>query len=212
MARSIDKPKIKLDLPERPDPTRGGGAWPLVVDHVENWAWKKDIFTPEELDTIIEIGNSTELAKASTFGEQSDKNRNSYVTFLFPNETTNWIFMRLAGAINEMNAQFFQFDLTGMEQGLQFTRYTAPGQHYDWHVDRGFLTATRKLSLSVQLSDPKDYSGGEFEMLFGRKPQKVGKERGMTVFFPSYTVHRVKPVTKGTRYSLVAWISGPPFK
>lgn len=212
MARSIDKPKVNLDLPDKPDPTRGGGAWPLVIDHVENWAWKQGLFTQEELDTIIEIGNSTELHKASTYGEQSDKNRNSYVTFLFPNDITNWIFMRLAGAINEMNAQFFKFDLTGMEQGLQFTRYTAPGQHYDWHQDRGFLTATRKLSLSVQLSDPKDYKGGEFEMLFGRKPQKVVRDRGMTVFFPSYTVHRVKPVTQGTRYSLVAWISGPPFK
>lgn len=212
MARSTDKPKIKLDLPDKPDPTKGGGAWPLIVDHVENWAWRQGIFTPEELDTIIEIGNNTELVKASTFGEQSDKNRNSYVTFLFPNELTNWIFMRLAGAINEINAHFFKFDLTGMEQGLQFTRYTAPGQHYDWHVDRGFMTATRKLSLSVQLNDPKEYKGGDFEMLFGRTPQKVKKERGMTTFFPSYTVHRVKPVTQGTRYSLVAWISGPPFK
>lgn len=212
MARSTDKPKIKLDLPERPDPTKGGGAWPLVLDHVENWAWRQGVFTPEELDTIIEIGNSTELIKASTYGSQSDKNRNSFVTFLFPNDITNWIFLRLAGVINEMNAQFFRFDLTGMEQGLQFTRYTAPGQHYDWHVDRGFMTATRKLSLSVQLSDPKDYKGGDFEMLFGRKSQKVARERGMTTFFPSYTVHRVKPVTEGTRYSLVAWISGPPFK
>jgi len=211
MAR-LTKPKIELNLPERPDPTRGGGAWPLVLDHVENWAWRNGLFTPEELDTIISIGESIELVKASTYGEQSDKNRNSFVTFLFPNETTNWIFARLAGAINEMNQQFFQFDLTGMEQGLQFTKYTAPGEHYDWHVDKGHMTPSRKLSLSVQLSDPRDYKGGEFEMLFGRKPQKIGRERGMTVFFPSYTLHRVRPVTKGTRYSLVAWISGPPFK
>jgi|DEB0MinimDraft_10_1074344.scaffolds.fasta_scaffold73863_2 PKHD-type hydroxylase len=211
MAR-LTKPKIELNLPERPDPTRGGGAWPLVLDHVENWAWRNGLFTPEELDTIISIGESIELVKASTYGEQSDKNRNSFVTFLFPNETTNWIFARLAGAINEMNQQFFQFDLTGMEQGLQFTKYTAPGEHYDWHVDKGHMTPSRKLSLSVQLSDPKDYKGGEFEMMFGRKPQKIGRERGMTVFFPSYTLHRVRPVTKGTRYSLVAWISGPPFK
>ena len=211
MAR-LTKPTIELDLPERPDPTRGGGAWPLKLDHVENWAWRNNLFTAEELDTIISVGNATELMKASTYGSQSDKNRNSFVTFLFPNETTNWIFARLAGAINEMNQQFFQFDLTGMEQGLQFTRYTAPGEHYDWHVDKGYMTPARKLSLSVQLSDPNDYKGGEFEMLFGRKPQKIGRERGMTVFFPSYTLHRVKPVREGTRYSLVAWISGPPFK
>lgn len=212
MARSTDKPKIELKKLETPDPTKGGGGWPLQIDHVENWAWRQGLFTPEELDTIIEIGNRTELTKASTFGQQSDKTRNSYVTFLFPNELTNWIFMRLAGAINEMNNQFFKFDLSSMEQGLQFTRYEAPGQHYDWHVDRGFMTATRKLSLSVQLNDPKEYSGGDFELLFGRKPERIKRERGMTVFFPSYTVHRVKPVTKGTRYSLVAWISGPPFK
>jgi len=212
MAR-LTKPTIELDLPERPDPTRGGGAWPLKLDHVENWAWRNNLFTAEELDTIISVGNATELMKASTYGSvQSDKNRNSFVTFLFPNETTNWIFARLAGAINEMNQQFFQFDLTGMEQGLQFTRYTAPGEHYDWHIDKGYMTPARKLSLSVQLSDPKDYKGGEFEMMFGRKPHKIGRERGMTVFFPSYTLHRVKPVTQGTRYSLVAWISGPPFK
>ena len=213
MGRSTDKPKVKLDLPEKPDPTRGGGGWPLTVDHVENWAWRNNLFTDEELDAIIRIGTQTELEKASTYGPvQDDKNRNSFVQFLYPNEITNWIFARLAGAINEMNRQFFQFDLTGMEQGLQFTKYTAPSEHYDWHIDKGYMTPSRKLSLSVQLSDPKDYKGGEFEMLFGRKPQKVRRERGMTVFFPSYTLHRVKPVTQGTRYSLVAWISGPPFK
>lgn len=212
MAR-LTKPKIELNLPDKPDPTRGGGAWPLFVDHVENWAWRKDVFTPEELQTIIDIGNATELVKASTYGPvQNDKNRNSYVTFLFPNELTNWIFSRLAGAINEINEAFFKFDLTGMEQGLQFTRYTAPGQHYDWHVDKGYMTPSRKLSLSVQLSDPKEYRGGQFEMMFGRQPEKVKSEQGLCVFFPSYTLHRVRPVTEGTRYSLVAWISGPPFK
>lgn len=212
MAR-LTKPKITLDLPDKPDITRGGGAWPLKVDHVENWAWSNQVFTPEELDAIIEIGTSVELEKASTYGPvQDDKNRNSFVHFLFPGEFTNWVFARLAGAITAMNDQYFGFDLTGMEQGLQFTRYTAPGQHYDWHIDRGHLTPTRKLSLSLQLNDPSEYKGGELQFKFGRKDETVKKERGMITFFPSYTLHRVKPVTQGTRYSLVAWISGPPFK
>ena len=212
MAR-LTKPKISLDLPERPDPTRGSGSWPLKLDHVENWAWTDQVFTPEELDAIIEIGKSVELEKASTYGAvQDDKNRNSFVQFLFPNDLTNWVFAKLAGAIDAMNQQFFGFDLTGMEQGLQFTRYSAPGEHYDWHVDRGHLTPTRKLSLSVQLNDPAEYKGGELQFKFGRKDTTVKKERGMVTFFPSYTLHRVKPVTQGTRYSLVAWISGPPFK
>lgn len=213
MARSIKKPEISLNLPAKPDPTKGGGAWPLAIDHVENWAWQENVFTPEELDAIIRIGNETELIKASTYGAvQSDKNRNSYVQFLFPNDLTNWIFARLTDSINAINSQFFKFDLTGMEQGLQFTKYSAPGQHYDWHVDRGFLTATRKLSLSLQLNDPSEYKGGELQLKFGRKDETVRKSKGMATFFPSYTLHRVKPVTQGTRYSLVAWISGPPFK
>jgi PKHD-type hydroxylase len=212
MARSTDKPKIELPKIQTPDPTRGAGGWPLVVDHVEQWAWRKEVFNDAELDAIIELGKQTELVKASTFGAQDDKNRNSFVSFLFPHGTTNWIFQRLAGAITEINNTFFQFDLHGMDQGLQFTRYTAPGQHYDWHKDSGYGTATRKLSLSVQLSDPKDYKGGDLQMKFGRTDTTVPRERGMVTFFPSYTLHRVKPVIQGTRYSLVAWISGPPFK
>jgi PKHD-type hydroxylase len=99
-----------------------------------------------------------------------------------------------------------------MEQGLQFTRYQAPGEHYEWHIDRGMQTGTRKLSLSLQLSDPDDYEGGDLEMWFGGEPTKASRERGMMTFFPSYVMHRVTPVTKGVRYSLVCWISGPPFK
>jgi PKHD-type hydroxylase len=213
MARLIEKPKIVLDEVVKPDPTNGSGGWPLALDHVENWAWKTGVFSDAELDTIIEIGTQAEMKKACTFGPvQNDKNRNSHVQFLFPNEVTNWVFARLAKAIVEINQQFFQFDLHGMDQGLQFTRYIAPGQHYDWHMDRGFLSPTRKLSLSVQLSDPKTYKGGDLQFKFGRKDETVKRERGIVTFFPSYTLHRVRPVTEGTRYSLVAWISGPPFK
>ena len=211
MARST-KPKIIIPEIKKPDPTKGAGGWPLVVDHVEEWAWRTEVFNDAELDAIINIGTDAEMVKASTFGPQDDKNRNSFVQFLFPNEITNWIFARLAGVINEMNAQFFRFDLHGMDQGLQFTRYTAPGQHYDWHKDGGYNTATRKLSVVVQLSDPKDYKGGDLQFKFGRTDTTVPKQRGLVTLFPSYALHRVKPVTQGTRYSLVAWVSGPPFK
>jgi PKHD-type hydroxylase len=213
MARSTSKPKIKLDLPDKPDPTKGGGGWPLSVDHVENWAWRTQVFSDEELDAIIRIGTQTEMQKGLVNGPvQDDRNRDSHVQFLFPNELTGWIFARLSAAILEINNTFFQFDLHGLNQGLQFTRYTAPGQHYDWHVDRSYLSGTRKLSLSLQLNDPKEYKGGELQLKFGRKDEIVKRERGMITFFPSYTLHRVKPVTQGTRYSLVAWVSGPPFK
>ena len=70
----------------------------------------------------------------------------------------------------------------------------------------------RKLSLSIQLSDPSSYEGGELVLYVGEEGITVPKEQGKLIAFPSFTLHEVKPVTKGERYSLVAWITGPQFK
>lgn len=203
---------LTLDLSKLRPATASGGAWSLKPDRCENWAWNKDAFTPAELDSIINIGNAVELERASTFGGNDLKVRDSFVQFLFPNEVTEWVFARLAGVINGMNEAFFGFDLTAMEQGLQFTRYSAPGEHYEWHIDRGMQTGTRKLSLTLQLSEPDDYEGGDLELWFGGEPIKASRDRGIMTLFPSWTMHRVKPVTSGTRYSLVCWVSGPSFR
>jgi PKHD-type hydroxylase len=206
------KPNISISLPEKPEVAQSGGGWPLYPDNVENWAWKKQIFTEEELNTIIEIGESSLLSKATTFGEQSDKNRNSYVSFLYPNDFTKFIYERVTSAINEINDMFFRFDLSSMNEGLQYTSYSAPTEHYDWHIDRGYLIQPRKLSMSLLLSDPSEYRGGDLELMFGRVAVKVPREKGIAVFFPSYVLHRVRKVTSGTRRSLVVWVAGPPFK
>ena len=70
----------------------------------------------------------------------------------------------------------------------------------------------RKLSVSLLLSDPDDYDGGDLQFKFGEEEQTAERERGMMTLFLSWSLHRVTPVTRGTRYSLVAWTSGPPFK
>lgn len=212
MVRLTESINLALDLPDLPEVNAGGGGWALTHDYVENFAWIGDCFTAAELDAIINIGNTIEIQKASTFGGSDPKIRDSRVSWMFPNEITGWVFGRLAGVINEMNARFFNFDLFSLQQGLQFTRYEAPGQHYEWHIDRGMQAGIRKLSLSLQLSEPDDYEGGDLELWYGGEPVKAKRQRGMITLFPSYVMHRVTPVTKGTRYSLVAWISGPPFK
>lgn len=212
MVRLTEPIELKLDLPPLPSVKLGGGGWDLRPDHVDNFAWAADIFNKAELDAIVNIGNAIELDRGFTFGGADPKVRDSYVSWLYPNEVTGWIFARLSGAINEINARYFGFDLATMSQGLQFTRYQAPGEHYEWHIDRGLQSGTRKLSLSLQLSDPEDYEGGDLELWFGGEPVKANKTRGLITFFPSYVMHRVAPVTKGVRYSLVCWVSGPPFK
>lgn len=213
MAHLTDEP-VHLDLDFLPlkKIDTGGGGWPLQPNRQEEWAWMQDVFTPSEIKAIIAIGEANDLDKGRTGGKQSSKLRDSFIQFLFPNDTTTWIFQKLSGVINEMNARYWQFDLSGFEQGLQFTRYEAPGQHYDWHTDAGMMIGQRKLSLTVQLSDPDDYEGGDLELRWGKDPMKASREQSMITVFPSWTMHRVTPVTKGTRYSLVGWISGPPFK
>jgi PKHD-type hydroxylase len=208
----VEPVNLTLDLPKLSTPAAPGGGFPLKPDVVENFAWAKDLFSSDELDAIIEMGKRIESTKASTGGGSDPKIRDSYVSFMFPNEITSWVFHRLANAVNGINEQFFGFDLTTMEQGLQFTRYAAPGEHYEWHIDRGMNHGIRKLSLTLQLSDPEDYEGGDLELWFGGEPVVASKDRGMVTFFPSYVMHRVKPVTKGVRYSLVCWVSGPSFK
>ena len=111
-----------------------------------------------------------------------------------------------------LNDKFFKFDLFGAMEGLQFTSYKGPGGKYGKHVDRNHGGIIRKLSLTVQLSDPKKYEGGDLCLYDSDKPSLGSKKQGGVVVFPSFVQHEVRPVTKGQRYSLVAWITGKPFK
>src|SRR5262249_59421735 len=113
-----------------------------------------------------------------------------------------------------VNAQHFQFDLTGFAEGLQLTRYDAADKgEYEWHQDCGAPEGVaRKLSLTLQLTDPGKYEGGGLELQYGSQPVEIPKRRGYIAIFPSYQLHRVTPVVQGTRNSLVGWISGPQFR
>lgn len=118
-----------------------------------------------------------------------------------PSTSTRWIYDKLWTAIEEVN-QRYRFEVLGVRE-LQVARY-GRDDFYDWHLDIGKTdTSTRKLSLSVQLSDPNDYEGGEL-VLHGYENEKPVKEIGSVIVFPSYLSHRVNRVTTGERWSLVA--------
>ena len=213
MDLSTDPIHLSIDTPPIRPISPGGGGWHFHPPHHEQSAWTHGVFNDAELDAIIRIGEHLQVTDARISGDVlNPEYRNSQTSWLFPNETTGWIFERLTGAILQTNAQFFGFDLTGLFQGLQFTKYEAPSQHYTWHQDSGPNCGIRKLSMSLQLSDPEDYEGGDLQFLHGKEETTAERKRGLMLFFPSWTLHRVTPVTKGTRYSLVAWVSGPPFK
>jgi PKHD-type hydroxylase len=99
---------------------------------------------------------------------------------------------------------------------LQFTEYhgTAQGK-YDWHQDvwlESDRSFDRKLSVVVQLSDPGEYEGGAFEFFGIASPEAAFAPQGSMLIFPSWLQHRVKPVTKGLRRSLVSWVEGPKWR
>lgn len=189
-------------------------SWPFQVDRTENWAFLNSVFTPQECKKIIELGKKQNMHEAVVGVEnvKVKKIRESKTSWIYPNEDHDWIFYRLTDAAAHLNQTYFNFNLFGFIEGLQFTEYEAPEGHYSKHIDKMLGKTIRKLSITVQLSDPSDYEGGDLELIFSDKPDVMDKAQGKVIAFPSYVVHGVKPVTKGTRYSLVAWMTGEPFK
>ena len=132
--------------------------------------------------------------------------RKSNIAWIYPSEQTNHIFHKIIEKTNQIN-QFYNFDIVGITEPIQFTSYDGIGnEHYGWHLDMGAKRQSRrKLSLVIQLSDEKDYEGGEL-VLCEKFNYKL--KTGQTIVFPSNFLypHEIKKVTKGHRYSMVSWV------
>ena len=153
----------------------------------------------------------------SRTGSPGEETENSIRT-----STQSWLCWDtwIAGIMHNMfisaNNDYFYYDLDHFDSGIQATRYGI-NQSYGWHVDAGDGDGTdgkmlRKLSMSLVLDS--EFEGGELE-IFDAPRHKVltfDIKPGTVCIFPSWVSHRVKPVTSGTRYSLVSWMNGPEFK
>tara|TARA_Y100000287_G_scaffold184769_2_gene186400 strand:+ start:166 stop:786 length:621 start_codon:yes stop_codon:yes gene_type:complete len=160
--------------------------------------------------------------------------RNSQNTWI---PTNHWIGGFLWHYVERANRENFLYDLRNIDnESLQFTRYGV-GEYYGWHNDAGIschykpvsagnriegitqdfvnenTELVRKLSFSLQLSDPDDYEGGNVQFLDENgKSYFAPRQKGCIVLFDSRTQHRVLKVTKGTRKSIVGWVVGPRWK
>jgi PKHD-type hydroxylase len=188
-------------------------VWPFDIDNVETWAYYNNVFSKDECEKIIDIGINKKIKEAVLEkGKKNKKIRDSKTSWLFPTDELKWAYKRITDVVLDLNDRFFKFNLYGFIEGFQFTYYKEPAGKYEKHVDRYLGAFTRKLSLSIQLSDPNSYKGGDLLLHSSSEPTICPKEQGKLILFPSYVLHEVKPVTKGERYSLVAWITGPQFK
>ena len=162
--------------------------------------------------------------------------RNSYNAWI---PTNHWVGGFLWHYVQRANRENFLYDLRCIDaESMQYTRY-AEGQYYHWHNDSGLAShykpisngdrketdkqqqdfmnenteLVRKLSFTLQLSDPDDYEGGNVQLLDETGESYIApRQRGCIILFDSRTQHRVLKVTKGTRKSIVGWVVGPRWK
>ncbi len=195
---------------------------PKGKDLVAYW---DDFLKPEHIDLILNMPEWTNVADGVVGGQTSSDSsvlipelRSSKVSWLQLNQDNAGLWDVISKVVAEVNSQFFQFDLTGMYEPMQLSMYSSDSTvqgHYTWHTDMSMMDrhVPRKLSMSLLLSDPSEFEGGEFEVKTDSDvPISLEQKIGRAWFFPSWALHRVTPVTSGVRKSLVLWVGGPPFK
>lgn len=182
-----------------------------------NWAFLEGALSADECQRLIARFDA-EPAQAGglvTAG-QVPAVRRSDLVWLADNDENRWIVMKMIRIAARLNRDAFRFDIDGLAEDLQIARYGGEQQgFYGWHIDRGdrgVAASRRKLSIAVQLSPPDDYEGGDLEINADARPITAPRAQGCAIAFPSFALHRVAPVTRGVRYSLVAWFHGPDFR
>lgn len=174
-------------------------------------------FTEKECDQILKMLKDAYPTAASVGGSMENskisKGIRSAQIYVLENDSENkWIYEKVTSIISFANKYHFDYELSGITHGIQLIEYSSSEEvkgHYDWHVDSGAgEPATRKISFTMQISDPKDYEGCELVINNHGAEIVAAKERGSVHLFPSYMPHKVTPITKGTRYALVIWIHG----
>jgi PKHD-type hydroxylase len=180
-----------------------------INGHVSSPLVFTGIFSAEECQRIMGLSGHRRQ-RAGTMMYAKPNIRKSTIAWIDIREDSQWLYEKVWNTFQAVN-RWFKFDLFGLVDEIQFARYGV-GDGFGWHLDTGGgQTSTRKLSMSVQLSDEGEYAGGELELC--ACPQlEPRRRRGTIIVFPSFLAHRVTPVSRGARCSLVAWAHGPPFK
>lgn len=188
----------------------------LVVTTIE------PIFTPDQCQAIIKKGLSLPPAEAHVGIGKKETELPKKIDPIVRKSTISWIpfddmpemYHHIEQTLGRANNNQFGFDGIVMAEPAQFTEYKADGGHYGWHMDIETIGVNqppiRKISMTIPLVPETDFDGGEVE--FNKPGDILRLKQGQAVFFASFLQHRVLPVTRGTRYSLVQWFTGPSFK
>ena len=176
------------------------------------------MFSPKQCQMIIEAGRAQPKENASVGAGQKGgstvdtKTRTSHISWI-PFKKMPEMYKDIETIMKKTNSNHFGFDGMQITELAQYTEYPSGG-FYDWHMDSDVNFAheppVRKISMTCLLSHESEFEGGKLE--FQDEGKSVKLKQGQAAFFASFVRHRVAPVTKGVRKSLVMWFGGPPFK
>ena len=176
------------------------------------------IFSPRQCQMVINKGMSLKKEIASVgLGQKPgggvDPKKRITTISLIPFKEMPEMYRDIEKTMLQVNNNHFGFEGMRLTEPGQFTHYLTGG-FYEWHMDNDTLgkyqPPVRKISMTLLLSDPSTFEGGELEFMSKGKVAKL--QQGQAIFFASWLQHRVKPVTRGERNSLVMWFGGPSFK
>ena len=177
------------------------------------------IFTPQQCQMIVDAGHQQKPEKAlvggGPKGAHDTKKRVTTISWI-PFAKMPEMYKQIENQLSIVNLNHFGFDGVTLTEPAQFTEYPKGG-FYDWHMDLNAFgqegeNPIRKISMTLLLSDPKDFTGGDlmFSEMGDNKPLPL--KQGQAIFFASFLRHKVAPVKKGIRRSMVMWFGGPPLK
>ena len=177
------------------------------------------IFSPAQCQDIINTGHQQKSQEAlvghndGSKGKYDTKKRITTISWI-PFKALPDMYKMIERTMKQANGNHFGYEGMQITEPGQFTEYPKGG-FYDWHMDAEvncqYEPPVRKISMTILLSNPSEFEGGELEfMTTGNKPPQL--LQGQAIFFCSLIRHRVAKVKKGIRRSLVMWFGGPPFK
>ena len=173
-------------------------------------------FSTQECAEILRKVEAEPDSEARLVGQARDHNlRRASVVWLDDVPGTGWVMDRLISVVRRANREQFNFDLREFAESPQVASYAGEENgHFTWHSDIGDgpVAGKRKLTLVVQLSKPGSYDGGELEIMPGAHVVAASRVQGSCTVFPSFLLHQVTPVIRGTRRSLTVWAHGPAFR
>tara|TARA_R100000773_G_C4186355_1_gene93976 strand:+ start:309 stop:869 length:561 start_codon:yes stop_codon:yes gene_type:complete len=166
----------------------------------------------EEIDLFLDylVEAKGIVAKVNDQGEEIEQKQIRDATIYYIDEKQTRLYQILNKIAYSAN-KYFKYDINGIEKA-QIIHYKAPSNGYEYHIDIGpdGTAAHRKISMSLLLN--KEYEGGEICFRSSEKESCTRPKMGEVVLFSSFLSHKVKPVTTGDRYVVVAWFTGPPFR